>query len=452
MDPESGLLRVWSVNRVEKAAHGLTLVAKNAETFTQLQALYKEGAVNETYIVICHGDVAALLANTKTVTEDPNLRDLGVVSTSRSNSSGYLTTLRIAPNSPLGGAYVRRIMIEHGYPVVGIGTRTRPLKASGKGLLLALTELEFTHPTTGERVAVCLPEPEKFGRLREREAQFYQRKAAKILNELASLEQAVVEGQSSDLMTLGQTFDHTRDMPLAYQVGEKTFCSLAFKVTPDTLIPRPASETLVEAALQLIRTEAITPQPSSVTNSSDPHPLLHVLDIGTGCGCLLIPLLLRAPQTRGVGLDISEGALNVARENGQRHGVESDRVTWLQDDMATLDQTQTYLTTHSPFDLIVCNPPYLSSVRGARKLDRMAQQHEPAQALFADQDGYEHYYALAEVLRTTHNRVLRSGGILVLEAGQGMTPRVKRIFEGTLSYLATVRDPHGMERCLIFQR
>ncbi|KAJ1972299.1 hypothetical protein H4R35_004754 [Dimargaris xerosporica] len=221
------------------------------------------------------------------------------------------------------------------------------------------------------------------------------------------------------------------------------------RVNPDTLIPRPSSETLVKAALELVRSGTLAPG-SLPPESCATDPSLHVLDLGTGSGCLLLSLLHHLPDARGVGVDLSQLALDVATNNGRRHHL-NHRCAWLRDDLAHLDATQTYLQAHRSFDLVICNPPYLSRAMGTHKLDPMHLQHEPAEALFAEDNGYRYYHALQRVLRTTGNQVLRAGGFLVLEVGHGMAPLVRTIMEQTLEFFGVVRDPHGMERCLLFQ-
>jgi release factor glutamine methyltransferase len=122
--------------------------------------------------------------------------------------------------------------------------------------------------------------------------------------------------------------------PVAYILGEREFFGHPFKVTPATLIPRPDTETLVEAALDRMPGE---------------RPI-QVLDIGTGTGCIAISLKLARPDWSLTAVDLSSAALAVARENGQSLGAE---VTWLESDLFTALNGQR-------FDLIVSNPPYIA--------------------------------------------------------------------------------------------
>ncbi|KAJ1929240.1 hypothetical protein IWQ60_001350 [Tieghemiomyces parasiticus] len=456
--------RVWHVNRVEKGSFGLALLAKAEATLTSLQAAYATGAVEETYVAVCHGNAGTAVRSLAAASEWST--PPSVLQTVRCNSSGHLTLARFAPRSPRGGACVRRQMLDAGHPVVGVGSRTRRLKSSGKGLYLALVSLAFDHPTTGVRVAVERPLPPKFEQLLRREAEAFQRKADAYfarLAEFAARQPEAGNALESDLAT----FDHTRDRPLAYVLGEQTFATYPFHVTPATLIPRPSSESLVRAALELVSGGLLTTQvrvgppspsrsdtldiPGNDLGQGDTLPL-HVLDVGTGSGCLLIATLLGLPaDTLGVGLDISAEALAVATRNGTRHDL-ADRITWLQDDMTTMEATTAHLTTRHPFDLVLCNPPYLNRETGANRIFKANREHEPAEALFAGENGYEFYHLLQQSLTVPDRCLLRPGGYLVLEVGQGMAPRVKTIMANGLTYFGSLMDRFGMERCLIFQR
>ncbi|KAJ1983638.1 hypothetical protein H4R34_001152 [Dimargaris verticillata] len=434
--------RAWCINRVEKSASGLVLVAKSESTSQQLQFMYEAGTITEEYTAICHGNAASLLSK---LTTGPDFHHAKVIQTSRSNASGYLSTMALAPRTPLGGIHIRRTLHARGCPVVGISNHTLPLKsARGKGLCLALTKLSFQHPITGAEMVATIPEPAKFQAIRERETHFFQRKADAFFKELAEYEQQV-----ANTSPLSGTWDHTQQIPLAYHTGEKEFFGLRFIVNSDTLIPRPSSETLVKAALELVCSGTLAPAPLPPDNH-DADPSLRVLDLGTGSGCLLLSLLHHLPDAHGVGIDLSQPALDVATSNGHRHHM-NHRCAWLRDDLAHLGATQAYLHAHRPFDLVLCNPPYLSRALGAHKLDQMCLQYEPMEALFAEDNGYGYYRALQRILGSTGNQVLRAGGFLVLEVGHGMAPQVRAIMKHSLEFFGAVRDSHGMERCLLFQ-
>lgn len=181
--------------------------------------------------------------------------------------------------------------------------------------------------------------------------------------------------------------------PLAYIIGEKEFWSLNFKVTADTLIPRPDSETLIEAVLEYIsRSENNKRSPQSARHPSGMHALamadFRVLDLGTGTGCLLLSLLSELPNATGVGVDISERALAVAQENADNLGL-SARCSficsdWLHD-------------VNGEFDIILANPPYIASNEIDGLMPDVAH-YEPELALDGGEDGLVCYRHLAAKL------------------------------------------------------
>jgi len=162
-----------------------------------------------------------------------------------------------------------------------------------------------------------------------------------------------------------------RGEPVARILGEKEFWGLPFKLGPDTLVPRPDSECIVSTALDAI---------------SDRGAALRVLDLGTGSGCLLVALLSELPNATGLGVDISEGAVCIARENAAALNL-SDRAVFIRNNWAVgLDEV---------FDLIISNPPYIPAAEIA-SLDRDVREHDPARALDGGADGMECYRALLE--------------------------------------------------------
>lgn len=173
--------------------------------------------------------------------------------------------------------------------------------------------------------------------------------------------------------------------PVAYILGEREFYGRPFRVTPATLIPRPETEHLVEAALHRLPAD----QP------------INVLDIGTGSGCIAITLKLERPAWQVAAVDLSAAALNVARENGERLGAE---VEWLQSDLfAALAGRR--------FDLIVSNPPYVAE--GDSHLGQGDVRFEPATALTSGPDGLNTIRRVIEQA-PTH---LESNGWLMFEHG-----------------------------------
>ncbi len=204
-------------------------------------------------------------------------------------------------------------------------------------------------------------------------------------------------------------------VPMAHILGVREFFSHPFAVTPDTLVPRPDSETLVEAALERL-----------------PDHVAHVrlLDLGTGSGCLLLSLLVALPAAHGVGTDISEKALAVARRNAASLGV-ADRARFHAGDWFAALPAGT-----PPFDLILSNPPYIPSAEIAHLMPEVAR-HEPRLALDGGPDGRDAY---RRILRDAA-RHLRPGGWLVLEIGADQEDAVvAAIASAGFVDIATVRD------------
>ncbi len=213
--------------------------------------------------------------------------------------------------------------------------------------------------------------------------------------------------------------------PMAYIRGEREFWSLVFQVTPAVLIPRPESETVVEAALAHLK---------------DRRAPLRLLDLGTGSGCLLLALLSELPRASGLGVDRSAEALTLARANAEHLGLAArarfEQGSW----GAGLEG--------GAFDLIVGNPPYV----GAGELATLApevREFEPQIALIAGPDGLCAYRALIPDCA----RLLAEGGSVALEIGQGQGDAVAALLaRHGLRVIERRPDLAGIERCLFARR
>lgn len=209
--------------------------------------------------------------------------------------------------------------------------------------------------------------------------------------------------------------------PVAYLTGHKEFWSLDFKVTPAVLIPRPETEILVEAALEAIKEEGQKIHPSE-NRKPEIQNRLWGLELGVGSGAVVTVLAKELPGTRWVGLDLSFPALEVARENTRRHGVD-DRVHFLQADLFTA------LKSGPRFALIVANLPYVSEPEW-QNLPRDIRGYEPKEALVGGPDGLA---LLRPVAREAH-QYLAPGGWLALEVGPGQAAVIARLLEKTAAY------------------
>ncbi len=202
--------------------------------------------------------------------------------------------------------------------------------------------------------------------------------------------------------------------PLAYLVGEREFHGLALSVSPAVLVPRPDTETLVDWALELLR---------SATAPS-------VLDMGTGSGAIALALKHSCPQARVTALDASSEALAVARHNAKR----------LQLDIELLHSDWWQGLSGKPFDLIVSNPPYIAE--GDAHL--AALQHEPMQALTSGAEGLD---ALRQIVAGAHQH-LNAGAWLLLEHGHEQAPAVASLLATAgFEEITTRADLSGTPRC-----
>ena len=209
--------------------------------------------------------------------------------------------------------------------------------------------------------------------------------------------------------------------PVAHLLGVQEFFGLEFAVTPDTLIPRGDSETIVQAALDCA-----------------PHDA-RVLDMGTGSGALLLAFLHERPDAKGVGIDASAAALAVASANGQRLGL-AERAQFVQANWLESGWAHDL----GRFDLVLCNPPYVES---DAILDPDVREFEPATALFAGPEGLDDYRAIVPQL----GKLLVPGGVAIFEIGAGQAEAVGAIASESGFAAETRRDLADRPRALILR-
>jgi release factor glutamine methyltransferase len=190
-----------------------------------------------------------------------------------------------------------------------------------------------------------------------------------------------------------------RREPVSHIIGRKGFWKIMLAVTPDVLTPRPDTETVVELVLR----------------DFPEQMAFNVLDLGVGSGAMLLAILADRPAAKGLGVDVSEEALAVARENAANLGLDN-RVALLRGDW-------TFGLGDATFDLVVSNPPYIATEE-IDTLDPEVKDHEPRLALDGGADGLDHYRLLApEILR-----VLKPGGRFAVEIGHTQGPAVEALF------------------------
>lgn len=208
--------------------------------------------------------------------------------------------------------------------------------------------------------------------------------------------------------------------PLQYITGHQEFFGLDFEVTPDVLIPRPETELLVEAALELLKDKS--------------EPL--ICDVGTGSGCIPIAITHTRRDTRAVAIDISPRALQVAARNAERHNIRNRLRLVASDCFAALEESA------ARFQMILSNPPYVAedSLAG---LQREVREHEPRIALTPGQDGLRIIKRLLE----DAPRFLLPAGYLLMEIGFDQHEAVRQLVDTRIWTLLDIhQDLQGIPR------
>ena len=215
-----------------------------------------------------------------------------------------------------------------------------------------------------------------------------------------------------------------RNEPIAYLTGRTEFYSLELNVTPDCMIPRPETELLVQRAIEFLRTR--------------PGPQL-ICDLCTGSGCIAVAIAKNHPGVRIIATDISAAALEVAASNIDKHSLKN-RITLLCGDL--FDPLIPQLDVRK-FDLIICNPPYVSSSE-FEALDTNVKDYEPRLALFAGADGLDTYRRIIK----DADRFLKPAAELMLEIGYAQGPAVRELLgqSGAFAEIKIEKDFHDNDR------
>ena len=217
-------------------------------------------------------------------------------------------------------------------------------------------------------------------------------------------------------------------LPTQYLTGRQEFWGLEFAVGPGVLIPRPETEHVIEVALEWCGRRRREP--------------LRIADLGTGSGCIAIALAQELPNARIIATDISAAALDYAQRNTARHEV-AGRIQFLAANLLDAGRGLSGPPRNS-FDMIVSNPPYVGR-NNAANLACEVREHEPPEALFAGETGFEIYPALIEEA----SKSLRPNGILVVELGYDGADYVRSLLSApSWSELMVTRDLAGIERVI----
>jgi release factor glutamine methyltransferase len=207
-------------------------------------------------------------------------------------------------------------------------------------------------------------------------------------------------------------------IPTQYITGHQEFWGMDLIVSPAVLIPRPETEHVVEAVLSL-----------------SPGAGLRIIDVGTGSGCIALALAKELPQIEIHAADTSPAALEVARANAARHGLES-RIQFHQTDL---------LQGFEPnaFDLVVSNPPYVGESE-EDEVQLEVRKHEPRNAVFAGPTGVE----VIERLIPQAHVALKPGGFLIMEMSGTIAEAVKRLLKGWTE-VRVINDLQGIPRVAV---
>lgn len=215
-------------------------------------------------------------------------------------------------------------------------------------------------------------------------------------------------------LLIGRRLTHE---PIAYIIGTRDFWTISLAVGPGVLIPRPDSETLIEAAVE---------------HFADLAPAT-ILDLGAGPGTLLLAALAQWPGAQGLGVDASEEAIAYASRNAQLLDL-ADRASFRIGDWAAGIEQR--------FDLILCNPPYIAA---DESLPAEVREHEPGAALFAGADGLDDY----RIIATQLPRLIAPGGMAAIEIGATQAKAVSALLTAQGLKVAVRRDLAGRDRCVI---
>lgn len=203
-------------------------------------------------------------------------------------------------------------------------------------------------------------------------------------------------------------------VPLQYLTGEQEFMGLSFRVNEQVLIPRQDTEILVETACGYIKAG------------------MRILDLCTGSGCILLSVLSRCPSAKGLGADLSEGALSVARENAGRLHIPAEFI-----------KSDLFGEIRGSFDRILSNPPYIPS-NVVDTLMEEVRDHEPRMALDGQEDGLYFYRKIVEQA-PDH---LKPGGMLFFEIGYDQAEAVRGLLERAFTQIQVIKDLSGLDRVI----
>jgi release factor glutamine methyltransferase len=231
--------------------------------------------------------------------------------------------------------------------------------------------------------------------------------------------------------------------PLQHIVGSTSFCGLEIAVNRHVLAPRPETELLAESGWKFLQGRAGSPQPAAASRfagENAPYQDLHVLDFGTGSGCIAIALVVKCLNAKIIATDISADALALAKQNAVRHNV-AERIQFQQSDGFAA------LSGDARFDLIISNPPYIPSSE-IITLQPEVRDFDPCVALDGGTDGLDFYRLIAAHAAA----FLKSDGKIMLEFGDGQADTIRKIFETEKWIVEAVKEDYSRRARILITR
>jgi len=209
--------------------------------------------------------------------------------------------------------------------------------------------------------------------------------------------------------------------PISRILGKRAFWKHEFKLSDKTLDPRPDSETIIQ----------------SVISSFNKNDELNILDLGTGTGCLLLSILNEFPNSKGVGVDISSGAIDIAKENAKEIGI-SKKVNFIDSDWKNME-------LNNSFNVIISNPPYIENSE-IESLEPEVKNFDPYLALAGGNDGLDSYKEIIKILP----KLLKKDGKIFFEIGYNQEVPVKEMLaHNGFSVIEVTQDLAGISRCIV---
>lgn len=217
--------------------------------------------------------------------------------------------------------------------------------------------------------------------------------------------------------------------PISQIIGKREFFGEDFLVSKNVLDPRPDSESLIELVLKIFPEE---------------NRKLEILELGVGSGCLILTLLRLYGEASGVGIDVSDEALEICKKNSEKHSA-SDRLKLLKSDL--FEALKQVSEDQKKYDLIISNPPYIPS-KEIEDLEPEVRIHEPKIALDGGDDGLNFYRKIA----ASAENFLNKNGKIILEIGFGQKEEIVKIFaKNKFKLIDSKLDLVGVERALCFE-